>query len=209
MQSDEQKLKFYKWSLYSTALFLLIMVIAFSYTIYDFQRNIKSTVENDLSQVKVEIERAIRAANSSEFESVAHILSQEFVGAVIPFNCESCPSGWKEYEPAYGRFIRGIDRGVIKQDSDGERSAGSVQSDSTRLPNNPFSGTTAKSGQHTHQHQAPRPYDSGAGNHARAKPDSQANTSPSGEHVHTIVVNSGGDSETRPKNIALLYCQKL
>src|SRR5215471_8524467 len=31
-------------------------------------------------------------------------------GAVMSFNRDSCPAGWKEYSPAYGRFIRGIDK---------------------------------------------------------------------------------------------------
>ena len=31
-------------------------------------------------------------------------------GMVAAFNLTACPSGWTEYTPAYGRFIRGIDK---------------------------------------------------------------------------------------------------
>ncbi len=43
-----------------------------------------------------------------------------YTGAVIPFEETKCPNGWDVYTKAYGRFIRGIDRGdVPNNDPDG------------------------------------------------------------------------------------------
>lgn len=103
-------------------------------------------------------------------------------GAVIAFDLKECPAGWSEYEKAHGRFIRGIDRGDPKTDPQGERQPGSLQEDLLKS--------------HTHTHKAPRHYNSGAGGHARAKPDGSGTTS------------ATGGAETRPKNVALLYCRR-
>jgi len=50
---------------------------------------------------------------------------------VVAFASETCPPGWTEYQPAYGRFIRGIDKGPDneKNDPDGQRSSGAIQDD--------------------------------------------------------------------------------
>ena len=50
-------------------------------------------------------------------------------GAVIAFDLEKCPEGWAEYQAAYGRFIRGLDRGASRTDPDGQRAVGSIQRD--------------------------------------------------------------------------------
>ncbi len=50
-------------------------------------------------------------------------------GAVMAFNLTGCPTGWAEYVPAYGRFIRGIDKNTVHIDSDGQRSVENIQSD--------------------------------------------------------------------------------
>src|SRR5690606_8848693 len=49
-------------------------------------------------------------------------------GAVMAFDLSDCPSGWSEYTPARGRFIRGIDNGA-GNDPDGTRTAGATQDD--------------------------------------------------------------------------------
>ena len=53
-------------------------------------------------------------------------------GAVIAFNLPACPAGWSEYTPAYGRFIRGIDKSGSKIDPDGQRKPESYQEDAIR-----------------------------------------------------------------------------
>ena len=53
-------------------------------------------------------------------------------GAVIAFNLPACPAGWSEYKPAYGRFIRGIDKSGNKIDPDGQRKEESYQEDAIR-----------------------------------------------------------------------------
>ena len=107
-------------------------------------------------------------------------------GAVIAFENENCPlGGWKEYRPAYGRFIRGIDKSGTGIDPNPDRAPGSLQDDELRS--------------HTHQV-------SGVRGQRRNGSD------PSGEQVNnaaTVETTAVGGAETRPKNVALLFCQKL
>lgn len=51
-------------------------------------------------------------------------------GAVMAFNLTTCPTNWSEYAPAYGRFIRGIDKSGTAVDPDGQRAPGAIQNDS-------------------------------------------------------------------------------
>lgn len=119
-------------------------------------------------------------------------------GAVVAFATDTCPIGWTAYEPARGRFIRGIDP---RGENDSVRAHGSVQTDA-------FQG-------HWHAMDdggAPGLYDStqGAGELKRA-----ATTNYSNRRVFRIldpIKGSNGDvrvaDETRPKNVALLYCKR-
>ena len=108
-------------------------------------------------------------------------------GRVVAFSESTCPVGWKEYEPAYGRFIRGIDRGQEKTDPDGERLVASLQDSNI--------------GDHKHRFfsftRAGNPSADRGGDHGDIwqgvrKQDHDTNSNPSGE--------------TRPINVALLYC---
>jgi hypothetical protein len=47
----------------------------------------------------------------------------------MAFNLATCPNGWSEYTPAYGRFIRGIDKSGTAIDPDGQRALGNIQTD--------------------------------------------------------------------------------
>ena len=103
----------------------------------------------------------------------------------MPFNLASCPAGWSEYLPARGRFIRGIDS-TGTNDPDGVRALGSTQADELKS--------------HTHSYTdryADYIGQNGTGDtHARgAKSDSFSS-------------GATGGAETRPKNVALLYCEK-
>lgn len=115
-------------------------------------------------------------------------------GAVVAFNAEVCPDGWEEFEKAYGRFVRGIDKSGGRVDPDGQRLPGVLQEDTFE----------------SHQH-AERPaagtnwytlYDRTQGSWPNEK---EGNSSPS----DATQTGATGDSETRPKNVALLYCQKF
>lgn len=110
-------------------------------------------------------------------------------GAVVAFNAKSCPdSGWREYKAVYGRFIRGIDRSSDSIDPQGERTPGSLQG--------------AEIQAHTH-------------GYVWMKGDNNVDgvdsaTTGSGEHHNesNTTLPSGG-KETRPKNVALLFCEKI
>lgn len=107
--------------------------------------------------------------------------------SVIAFYCDKCPPGWEEFKPAYGRFIRGIDRSDEKIDPEGERTPGSIQKDDLKK----------------HSHTRPNAVYDGGPPEKIAKSKYYGlqwkNPPPTGE--------TGGD-ETRPKNVSLLYCIK-
>lgn len=106
-------------------------------------------------------------------------------GAVMAFNLASCPSGWSEYTLARGRFIRGIDS-TGTNDPDGVRALGSTQTDDFKS--------------HSHSYSAP-PL-----NNYKAQAGGFTNNVTAGS-AGSNSGNSGGD-ETRPINVALLYCEK-
>ncbi len=136
-------------------------------------------------------------------------------GAVMAFNLTSCPTGWSEYTPARGRFIRGIDNGA-GNDPDGTRAPGATQADvlgSHYHSVDPPSTNTSTDGNHSHVIGKPGTfggyYSGPYGNHSTGP----QNTGSAGDHSHTVDIaafNSGstGSTETRPKNVALLYCEK-
>jgi len=66
-------------------------------------------------------------------------------GTIAAFATASCPSGWAEYTPARGRFLRGIDpTGTL--DPDGVRTAGSTQLDQMQRITGQFAGGRAAGG---------------------------------------------------------------
>ena len=124
---------------------------------------------------------ALDAAQASK-EMIARL---GLKGAVVSFNRASCPRGWEEYAPAYGRFVRGIDTSGSKAtDPDGKRAAGNLQADAFKK----------------HDHWG-----------ARRSETTTSDTGASGRHkvsVNTTTGVTGKIDETRPKNVALLYCVK-
>ena len=110
-----------------------------------------------------------------------------------------------------GMFLRGQNHGRDdgKQDPDARR-AGSYQSAATSLPTEPFTGVTHESGQHRHEYDAARNFNSGAGDHARAKPSGRtARTAEDGLHTHSVKITAGGDAETRPANVSVYFYIKV
>ena len=126
-----------------------------------------------------------------------------------------------------GLFVRGLDssRGI----DPGRILSNSIQSDSTKLPSNPFN--TNSDGLHTHtmstdgNHQHDITFNtsvqSGTSTQCLSIPNyngqTTISTNNSGSHSHTIDANgshshiiiNGGDSETRPVNIAVNYIIKV
>lgn len=108
-------------------------------------------------------------------------------GAVMPFDLTSCPDGWTVYTLAYGRFIRGIDKDGTT-DPDGERSPGHLQEDVIKS--------------HTHLLPNVQTFPSGANSGPHSPWVASSSSKSSGD------INEGPAIETRPKNVALLYCRK-
>jgi hypothetical protein len=122
-------------------------------------------------------------------------------GAVMAFNLASCPAGWSEYTLARGRFIRGIDStGTV--DPDGVRVLGSTQEDTVI--------------DHTHRGVSDYSQFYSGGSNTPTVASSGTRHPYFGTSVanvdHVKVVNLSnvliGGAETRPKNIALLYCER-
>jgi len=107
-------------------------------------------------------------------------------GEIAAFDLTACPSGWTEYTQARGRFLRGIDNGA-GDDPDGTRAPGSLQDDAFEshihsIQTYPVSGTS-----NTDRVAVGR---NGAG-YQGLRPSEAA-----------------GGVETRPKNVAVLFCRK-
>jgi hypothetical protein len=147
---------------------------------------VESDIEDKLiSTVTQEVAKSQSLDTSQLIEKVAMPK-----GAVLAFNRQSCPPGWQEYAKAYGRFIRGIDKGESGIDPDGVREPGSTQDEAFAA----------------HSHSRPRGvYDAGGG------PDASwvAHDHYFGYgHANPPETGKAGGGETRPDNVALLYCEK-
>lgn len=108
-------------------------------------------------------------------------------GAVLSFAAETCPAGYSDYRPAYGRFVRGYDpTGQI--DPMPNREIGSLQEDSVESHSH---GVLV----YTRTHRASRD-----GRGRKTVPRDQDGSK------QTQASGNFGEEETRPKNVTLLYC---
>jgi hypothetical protein len=103
-----------------------------------------------------------------------------------------------------GMFLRGID---LKS----KREPGDVQHFSTARPTTDFTGTTSTNGNHVHPgvmgpKEAGDKYNAGGSNYFVPFP---ANTGMAGDHTHQVSITGGGDTETRPENVAVFYYIKI
>jgi hypothetical protein len=107
--------------------------------------------------------------------------------SVLAFKSNTCPAGWEPYTDLYGRFIRGLDlNGTI----DPGRKLGSKQEDEFKKHNHKngvYSLLLTNTGKETIED---------------ADNSNEPNLKASGE------IQARGGAETRPKNVALLYCIK-
>ena len=119
-----------------------------------------------------------------------------------------------------GMFLRGLNQFDPQKgaridkykDPDGSRrKAGSLQKDATGLPKNkkhPFKGIAEAAGEHSHVYFKALSVGGRSGSEVRASAEAST-TGLSGNHTHTVVITSGGDSETRPVNVAVYYYIKI
>ena len=119
-----------------------------------------------------------------------------------------------------GMFLRGLNqfdpvkgprRDKYKDPDGSRRKAGKPQEDATSLPKNkknPFKGNAVSAGDHSHIYFKARREGGRTGSDARASSEA-GNTGSSGNHTHTVLITAGGDSETRPVNIAVVYYIKI
>ena len=120
-------------------------------------------------------------------------------GAIAAFAASSCPSGWSEYTAARGRFLRGIDNGA------------GVDPDGTRLPNSQQADLLRA---HSHTITAADVYDP---TNAFIINDHSGDQLASSDNINNGVnselksgrygTGSSGGTETRPANVAVIFCQ--
>jgi len=108
-------------------------------------------------------------------------------GTISAFASTTCPTGWSEYTAARGRFLRGIDNGA-GNDPSGTRAPGSTQADLLAS--------------HSHASSLPTLSYPSLGN-----PDAAGYTTVSSIGAFSQPTSSAGGAETRPRNVAVTYCQ--
>lgn len=134
-------------------------------------------------------------------------------GAVMAFRLAACPAQWTEYAAAYGRFIRGIDKSGRQVDPDGQRPLESAQEDAIRNITGSISGVSGAGNRAWPWGFRPGtvgafsvPYEFGTYNVYNGDYNPQGGVGVSANFDASRVVATAADN--RPKNIALLYCQK-
>ena len=112
------------------------------------------------------------------------------------------------------QFLRGLNEGRI---SGVDRALGSREAFATGRPQNAFSATTSSAGAHTHGYSMRVErfvtlfpvVDSDAFPSSAQAFANSSSTSQDGAHAHSVSSFTGGDSETRPRNLAMIYCIKF
>lgn len=108
-----------------------------------------------------------------------------------------------------GYFVRGAG---TNSDTTASGTFGVKQADS--FESHTHTGTAASAGAHTHTHTdnyklGNANQQTGSGSWTGSNGDRTLNTGSAGAHTHTLTINATGDTENRPKNIAMLYCIKF
>ncbi|MGX7742322.1 phage major tropism determinant [Rhodopseudomonas parapalustris] len=115
-------------------------------------------------------------------------------GTIAAFASASCPAGWTEYTAARGAFLRGIDNGA-GLDPDGTRAAGAYQADA-------FQGHT-----HSGDYASYNGQGTASGSNLGASAWYLKPAAPSGFSTYGSYGSPRVSSETRPKNVAVTFCQ--
>ena len=140
-------------------------------------------------------------------------------GAIAAFASASCPTGWTEYTTARGAFLRGIDNGA-GLDPSGTRTAGNYEADTFASHTHTVTDPGHAHGITDPGHYHVLPNIGYRGNSANSSgssyPTTGANTNTNSAYTGISVnsattgitgTNSTGSTETRPKNIAVIFCQ--
>jgi hypothetical protein len=146
----------------------------------------------DATQVNADLSQIVSNVNSNAVPIVGG--STVPTGAVVPFNLSSCPSGWLPLDgisatpDMRGYFVRGLDTGGSV---DPGRTLATLQQDQFQNHAHGVAGGTL------------------GGTSAGTSGGSGTNT-PTGTSGIIVGGASSGNpgSETRPKNVSLLYCVK-
>lgn len=153
----------------------------------------------DIVPITLPGDRLVTPASANDLESKIDRLTTRIDkrGMVAAFAAKECPAPWKVYPEAMGRFVRGIDpNGVI--DPDGVRLPGSLQVDGFA----DHVHTMGKNSTDTYQM-------AGGGANQRLShwpPNGEADAAYGGGGPKSTNGAVGGIKETRPKNVALLFC---
>lgn len=152
-------------------IFMIVLATGFSSSLYAECETIKECAQEA-------VEAAMTARSQIEL-----FLPK---GAVVAFDAEECPKPyWEEYKPAYGRFVRGIDKHKKPEE---QRKPGNLQEDEVKKHN------------HKYEYRV-----------ERHRTKATGGTSVGELHQFPSVAGSAttkdsGGAESRPKNVALLYC---
>ena len=122
-------------------------------------------------------------------------------GTISAFASTTCPAGWSEYTAARGRFLRGIDNGA-GLDPDGTRGPGGTQADAIQNITGGFKLAGSTGGMDTA---------SGAFAVTGAPTGFPTNIGGNVANVGSISFDASTQvrtaAETRPKNVAVTFCQ--
>jgi hypothetical protein len=123
-------------------------------------------------------------------------------GTISAFASTTCPTGWSEYTPARGRFLRGIDNGA-GNDPDGTRAPGATQADALQNITGGFKLAGSAGGLDSFSGVFAM---GGSGNTMYADtPHGPLSSVGAADFNASRVARTS--NETRPKNVAVTYCQ--
>ena len=108
-----------------------------------------------------------------------------------------------------GYFVRGAG---TNSDTTASGTFGVKQADG--FQSHTHTGSAASAGAHTHTHTdnyklGNLNQQTGSGSWTGSNSDRTLNTGSAGAHTHTLSIDATGTTETRPSNIAMLYCIKF
>lgn len=131
--------------------------------------------------------------------------------SVLAFAANSCPEGWTDYVPAYGRFIRGIDKNKEPVDKGGKRKVGDIQQEQVGSHTHKYSRVTAFYGHNYSGGQMGWATVPKSGEALRHSGEGGDGSNKYRAGVRTAIENTESMSskiENRPVNVSLLYCIK-
>lgn len=135
-------------------------------------------------------------------------------GAIMAFDLEACPLGWSIYTAAQGRFLRGIDpSGTV--DPDGVRVIGDLQDDAMQRITGKVETTESRAQNFTLEPPGTSALSGDPDGLVGNRLTAGSGTNPTSVNWRFLKFDSGNspgarvsDDETRPKNVAVLYCRK-